>query len=240
MNFTQVISLLKANQNELGIQKWKKRSTRPGGLKSFGIGLTVLRKLAKQIGKDHDLALQLWETNIYDAKVIAILIDDPKKITLEQAEMQVEQLNQGHLAHVFSSCGAPLANSPLVVELTVGWINSKDKIRQSCGYGLLYEMSKSKKKSTPDDSFFFEQIEHIRTSFLSAHNIVLGAMGGALMGMGKRNVKLNTAALKVAKIIGPIEIEINGSNCEPFNVVKHLTSDYLKKKFNVVSTKLIA
>ena len=52
------------------------RSKQDHTLKSFGIGLTVLRKLAKQIGRDHELALQLWESDIYDAKIISLLIDE--------------------------------------------------------------------------------------------------------------------------------------------------------------------
>ena len=50
MNQAEVISLLKENQNEKGIQKWEERYSGRKGLDSFGIGLTVLRKLAKQIG----------------------------------------------------------------------------------------------------------------------------------------------------------------------------------------------
>lgn len=233
MNSTQITALLKANQNKNNIEKWKQRDTGPGKLKSFGIGLTVLRKLAKQIGRDHSLALKLWESDIYDVRIISLLIDDPKQITREQAEMQVENLNQGHLAHVFSSCGASLAKTSFVVALMVEWINSKDVMRRSCGYGLLYEVSKSKKKSAPNDAFFLERIEHIRRSFHGEHKFVQGSMGGALLGMGKRSATLNAAALKLAKSIGPIQIESNGSDCEPFNVVKHLTSDYIRKKLGV-------
>ena len=58
------------------------------------------------------------------------------------------------------------------------------------------------------------------------------SMSAALMGMGKRNLKLNQAAIKVAKNIGPIPVETGKTNCEPFDVSKHLTSDYLAKKFN--------
>ena len=56
---------------------------------------------------------------------------------------------------------------------------------------------------------------------------------GALIGMGKRNARLNTAALKVARAIGPIHFGADGSSTEPLNVVKHLTSDYIKKKLAV-------
>lgn len=233
MNYTQVIALLKANKNEKGIHQWNQRKIKAKKLKSYGIGLTILRKLSKQIGRDHALALQLWESNIYDAKIIGLLIDEPKKISRAQAEMQVEHLNQGHLAHVFSSCDASLAKTPFVVELAIEWINSKDNVRKRCGYGLLYEVSKSKKKTAPDDAFFLEQIELIRNSYNMQHLGVLGSMGGALLGIGKRNIKLNAAALEVAKLIGPIPIKIEGSICEPFNVVKHLTSDYIKEKLGI-------
>ena len=233
MNNIQVIAILKDNQNKKNIESWNKRGSATGRLKSFGIGLTVLRKLAKKIGRDRNLAQELWETDIYDAKIISLLIDDPKQITLEQAETQVDNLRQGHLAHVFSSCGASLAKTHFVVPLLVEWINCKDTMRQNCGYGLLYEVSKSKKKDAPVDDFFLKRIQEISTNFHKTHKTVQLAMGGALIGIGKRNAILNASALKVAKSIGPIQFESNGSNCEPLDVTKHLTSDYIKNKLGV-------
>ncbi len=233
MNKTEVMALLEANRNVPGIQRRKAKSSKPNKLKSFGIGLTVLRKLAKQIGRDHVLASKLWECEVYDARIISLLIDDPKKITREQAEAQVASLDQGHLKHVFSSCGAPLAKTPFVVELAGDWVMSKDPHRRDCGYGLLYELSKSKNKSAPDEAFFLKHIQHIEKSYDSEILLVQGSMGGALLGIGKRSAKLNAAALKVARQIGPIEFETESGNCEPFDVVKHLTSDYIRKKLGV-------
>jgi len=69
MNKSQVLALLKANQNERGMAHWKTRGIKASKLKSFGIGLTQSRKLAKQIGRNHELALQLWNSDVYDAKV---------------------------------------------------------------------------------------------------------------------------------------------------------------------------
>lgn len=232
MNKTEVMALLKANQNEQGIQKWQ-RDSQSGELKSYGIGLTVLRKLAKQIGRDHRLAMKLCSSDVYDAQVIALLIDDPGQITREQAEEQVEKLEHGHLAHVFSSCDATLAKVPFVVELECDWINSKDSMRRRCGYGLLYEVSKSKKKSAPDDVFFLKHIGYINKSFSKEERSVNHSMGVALMGMGMRNQTLHAAALKVARKIGPLEIGSDNSNCEPFDVVKHLTSDVVVKRLGL-------
>lgn len=233
MNKTEVMALLKANRNAGGIQKWNAKGSKSSKLKSLGIGLTVLRKLAKQIGRDHELALKLWKSEVYDARVIALLIDDPKQITREQAENQVENLDQGFLEHVFSTCGAALAKTPFAVELASDWIESSDPRRRSCGYGLLYELSKSKKKGTPDEAFFLEIVKNIRKHFDGEELSVQGSMGGALLGIGKRTAKLNAAALKVVRYTGPIGFESDSGNCEPFDVAKHLTSDYIRKKLGV-------
>jgi 3-methyladenine DNA glycosylase AlkD len=54
---------------------------RAGGLTSFGIGLTRLRAIAKRVGRDRDLAVKLWKEPNHDAKIIGLLIDDPKQLT---------------------------------------------------------------------------------------------------------------------------------------------------------------
>ena len=162
-----------------------------------------------------------------------MLIDDPNEMTQEQAEGQVEKLDGGYLAHVFSSCDASLGKTVFVVELASDWMKSKDSMRRRCGYGLLYEISKFKKKSAPGDAFFMERIKHIDKAFSGEKRPVQGAMGGALMGIGKRNVKLNAASLKVERKIGQIQMGSDERECDPFDVVKHLTSDYITKKLGV-------
>ena len=231
MNKAQVFELLEQNQNPRGIENWQKL-TETGGLTSFGIGLTVQRKLAKQIGKNRPLAHELWATDNYDAKVLGLLIDDPKQITTEQAEQQVEELNSGMLRHVFSSCDATLAKSPVAFEVAKSWLNSDDEVRRSCAYGLIYELSKKKAKAYTDE-FFLSVISNINKNADKESKRVQLAMGGALMGIGKRNAELNRAALEVAERIGPIDFNEDGQKCDPFDVVKHLTSDYLKKKLGI-------
>ncbi|NNF36614.1 MAG: hypothetical protein HKN68_21105 [Saprospiraceae bacterium] len=232
MNTTEVLSLLEEHKNERGIANWNKLHPNKNKLKSFGIGLTQLRKLAKKIGRDHELALELWKSEYYDARIISLLIDDPKLITQEQAEMQVDQLKGGHLAHVFSSCDATLAKTPFTKELADRWIVSDDLMRKQCGYGLLYELSKSKKKSAPDNKYFLSQIKYIEESFKKESIPIKMSMGGALLGMGKRNLELHGPALKVAQMMGPIDFDKRGK-CDPFDVAKNLNSVYVKEKFGI-------
>jgi len=230
MKTSDVLTLLAEHKNERGIAHWLKLEQN-NDLESFGIGLTQLRKLAKKIGKDHDLALALWQSNNYDAKVIGLLIDEPKKITREQAEQQVEELEHGLLRHVFSSCDATLAKAPFAFELANEWINSNDMTRRGCGYGLIYEFSKKKANKHLTDQYFLDCIKQIDQKIFNEDSNVRLAMGGALMGIGKRNPMLNTAAIEVATKVGPIHF--GDGHCDPFDVVKNLTSDYLKNKFKV-------
>lgn len=226
---TEVLSWLKENADERGIAHWKKRKST---LKSYGIGLTRLRTYAKQLGRDHQLAGELWKSDVYDAKIVGLLIDDPKKMTIEQVEEQVASgLGQGMLVHVFATCGAPLASAPFAFQLATQWIDHADEIRRRCGYSLLYELSKKNPKGM-DDDFLLEQIDHIQATIHDEPMWVREAMNSALFGIGKRNKKLNTAAIRAAKAIGPVDIDYGDDNsCEPLDVLKHLTSDYVKKKF---------
>ena len=230
MDRSEFLELLEANGDERGIRNWERLGPRTGGLKSFGIGLTKLRKLARQVGRNRDLARTLWESDVYDAKLVALLIDEPGAMTREQAERQVEALGGGALAHVFASCDATLAKTPFVVPLADEWVRSPDPVRRSCGYGLLYEVSKFSGRKAPDEGYFLDHIAHIGETIDAESSDVRLAMGTALMGMGKRSAKLNAAALKVAEAVGPIEFESVSGKCEPFDVAKHLVTERLAEK----------
>jgi len=232
MNFTDVLALVTEHQNERGIVHWSKMDN-TCGLKSYGLGLTQLRKLAKTIGRNHQLALECWQSNYYDLKVIGLLIDEPNKITVEQVEMQVEGISAGMLTHVFSFCDATLARSAFAYDLAVSWLNSDSFPRKNSAYGLLYELSKNKRDKRLSDHFFLTIISHINQTIDNEPKAVRLSMGSALMGIGKRNLILNKAAIDVVERIGAIDFNEGDNKCEPFDILKHLTSDYLKQKFAI-------
>ena len=170
---------------------------------------------------------------MYDARVLALLLDDPAQITRAQAEQQVEQLGGGMLAHVFASCDATLARTPFVVELAADWVRHEDAVRRACGYTLLYEASKFSGKKAPSEPFFLSVVARIGESIHAESEQVRMAMGAALMGIGKRSAVLNRAALEVARSVGPIAFTSASGECEPFDVVKHLTTDRLKESLGL-------
>jgi len=59
----------------------------------LGVSVPDMRKLAKEIGRDHKLALDLWKTGIAEARIVAAMIDDPTKLTEEQMEDWVKDIN---------------------------------------------------------------------------------------------------------------------------------------------------
>jgi 3-methyladenine DNA glycosylase AlkD len=232
MNKADVIQLLKDNQNERGISNWNELYP-DSPYSSYGIGLSVLRKLAKQVGKDHALAQALWASDVYDLKVMAVLIDDPKQITREQMEAQVEDVDFGMMVHVYSACGAPVAKVAGIDQVAREWVVSDDPVRRRCAYGFVYELSKSFTKKAPDEDYFMWFINHIDASFDTEDQSVHLSMGSALMGIGKRSQTLNQAALLVANRMGPIPVESGKTQCDPMNISKHLTSDYIKNKLGL-------
>lgn len=233
MTVSEVLALLDAERDERGMRHWEKLGPGTAGMRTYGIGLTRLRKLAKRIGRDRELAQALWKTDVYDARVIALLIDDPAQITRDQAQRQVGELAGGMLAHVFASCDATLAKTPFMVELAGQWVCSDDPVRRDCGYGLLYEASKLSGRKAPDEAFFLAHVQRIADTIDAEPERVRLSMATALMGIGKRSAVLNKAALKVAREVGPIEFASASGKCEPFDVAKHLDTERLKEKLGM-------
>jgi hypothetical protein len=82
-----------------------------------------------------------------------------------------------------------------------------------------------------DDDYLLGRIEHIRRSIHDEEMWVREAMNTALLGVGKRNRKLNEAAIRAARAIGPVDIDYGeDTNCEPLDVLKHLTSVTLQQR----------
>jgi len=226
----EVLQHLETNKDERGIAHWAK-SGFAESMSAFGIGLTKLRKYAKSIGKDHALALELWEEPVYEAKVIATLIENPKEITKEQAERQVDAADFWMLSHAYCSCNGTLSKVPFVKELSLEWMQSEHDLRRRCGYLLLAEMAKNKKDKALTDDFFMPHLDTIEKTLQSEENFVKDAMNTVLFKIGQRSKALHTKALAIAKAIGPVAVDYGKNSCAAVDNVKHLSHPRVLKKF---------
>lgn len=226
MNKKEILNYLNENKEERGIIIWERAGVK--GVRSVGIGVTKLKTLAKKVGKNHKLALELWNEPIFETKVLSTLIDEPKLLSREQINMQVKELDFWMLAG--SYCNYLLPKFPGINELAEEWIKSKNNIERRCGFHLLYQIAKNNKK-LPDD-YFIPIVKRIEKELQQEENFVKDAMNNTLWTIGMRSKNLNTLCIAVAKTIGVVEVDYGENSCEAINVVKHLTTDRLQKKLN--------
>ena len=94
--------LLEWHRDERGVTHWEKNNFTNGKWSSFGIGLTKLKSLARQLGRpDSTFAAQLRGEPVWECRILAILLEDPSTITKEQATEQVDSLFHWMLSHVW-------------------------------------------------------------------------------------------------------------------------------------------
>ncbi|HWI60595.1 MAG TPA: DNA alkylation repair protein, partial [Symbiobacteriaceae bacterium] len=105
------------------------------GLSTFGTSFGDMRKLAKEIKKDHALALDLWATGIFEAQVVATMIADPKLLTLAEAEAWVS----GMTTHALTDelVNNLLVKAPYADEQALVWIDSDREFVGRAGWHLV-------------------------------------------------------------------------------------------------------
>jgi len=184
-----------------------------------------LRQIAKKIGKDHARALELWDSDYYEARVMAALIDDPRQITPKQAKQQLKTAGFWMLAYVY--CGL-ITKTSFAQELAQKWMKSKNDLQRRCGYLILGNLAKH--STTLDDKFFEPHIDTFEKKLQQEENFVKDAMNASLLAIGMRNKKLNKRAVLVAKKIGKVEVDYGDNSCQAPDCVKHLTNPALLKR----------
>jgi 3-methyladenine DNA glycosylase AlkD len=226
MNRQDILKLLEEQKNERGIKHWKNAGIK--ALKSYGIGATKLKAIAKKVGKNHALALELWNEPIYEFKVLATLMDNPKEITREQIQQQVADLGFWMLSHAY--CNYLLPKYPKVQELAEEWIESKNDLERRCGWQLYYQIAKNNKKL--GDDYFLPLVQRIEKDLQKEENFVKDAMNNALWSIGMRSKYVNTQCIETAAKIGKVEVDYGDNSCQAINVTQHLKSERVQKKFN--------
>lgn len=226
MTVDQIVEWLNENRDERGIKAWER--LKYPRLSTYGIGLTKLRKFAKGIKKDANLARELWVKPVYDMKIISILVDEPKKLTRERLEEQIIDLDFWMLSYAYT--GSFLAMSPIRSEVTYEWLNSKDDLKRRIAFSMIVGVLNAEKPL--NEEFASSLIDRIEKEIQSEENFVKDQMNYALFGLGKMTKALHTKALAVAKKIGKVDVDYGDNSCEAPDCVKHLTSPRVLESFS--------
>ncbi|MEW4213762.1 DNA alkylation repair protein [Bacillus thuringiensis] len=175
----------------------------------FGVSFANLKLLKKKIKKDHDLAVGLWETKNMDAMTLATYILDPKKITTEQLNSWIQDVDYYCLMDVLMTS---ICTSPIAIERMEEWTKSNDEWIGRAGWSLLANIAI--KNKTLYDDFFSLYLEEIKENIHNEKNRKKEAMNSALIAIGIRNEDLERQAIEIAREIGKVEVDHGATSCK--------------------------
>ena len=195
MNVKQIIIYLKKNSNP----KDRAGMARFGIDVKYALGVKIpaLRGLAKKIGKNHKLALDLWKTKIHEARILASMIDEPEKVSEKQMEEWVKCFNSWDICD--QVCMNLFDKTDFAWGKIHDWPKRKEEFVKRAGFALMACLVCHDKKSP--DKEFIKFFPIIKKHSDDGRNFVKKAVNWALRQTGKRNNNLKKHALKVAKEI---------------------------------------
>jgi len=163
----------------------------------LGVSVPDMRKLAKEIGRDHKLALDLWRTGIAEARILAAMVGDPDKLTEEQMEDWVKGINSWDVCD--QVCMNLFEKNQLAWKKIVDWSEREEEFVKRTAFSLIACLAWHDKKAS--DEKFIELLPVIIRGATDERNFVKKAVNWALRNIGKRNLNLNEAAINAAKEI---------------------------------------
>ena len=163
----------------------------------LGVSVPDMRKLAKEIGRDHKLALDLWRTGIAEARIVAAMVGDPDKLTEEQMEDWVKGINSWDVCD--QVCMNLFEKNQLAWKKIVDWAEREEEFVKRTAFSLLACLAWHDKKASDDK--FIDLLPLIIRGATDERNFVKKAVNWALRNIGKRNLNLNRAAINAAKEI---------------------------------------
>lgn len=189
MKLQEVLAILKKHANPKNVEGMARFGINSEN--TLGISIPILRNLAKKIGKNHELALELWDSKIHEARLLAIFIDDPKSVTLKQLNNWVKDIDSWDVCD--QVCSNLIVRTPFAHSLVCKYVKSDKEFIKRAGFVLMAALSVHDKKA-PDKVFidFFPLIEQEAND---ERNFVKKAVNWALRQIGKRNKELQKLAL---------------------------------------------
>jgi 3-methyladenine DNA glycosylase AlkD len=169
--------------------------------KAFGMKSAVIKNIAKKIGKNHELALELWNSGYHEARHVAAMIDDPEKVTNAQMNKWVKDFKSWDLCD--GTCLYLFRNTKYAYDKIYEWAERKEEFVRRTTFSLIACLSVHDKEK--DDKEFLKFFPLIVKYSVDERNFVKKAVNWALRQIGKRSLFLNTEAIKIAKKIRGID-----------------------------------
>jgi 3-methyladenine DNA glycosylase AlkD len=169
--------------------------------RALGITVTELRAFARRLGRDHDLATGLWDSEIHEARILATMVDDPALVTEAQMEAWVYDLDSWDLCDQL--CGNLFDRTTFAFRKAAEWSAREDEFVKRAGFALMACTAVHRKDA--DDEQFEVFLPLIRAEAVDDRNFVRKSVSWALRQIGKRSAQLNLKAIETARRIERID-----------------------------------
>jgi len=226
MDVKEVIKKLEALENPRNVAGMARFGIRPK-TKIFGVAIPEVRKIAKIIKKDHQLAQKLWDTKIHEARILASMIAVSEELTLGQINEWVGDFDSWDVCD--QTCMNLLWKSKLVKNQILKFARNKQEFIKRTAFALMAVLAVHDKEMKDKD--FVKFFPLIKKASTDERNFVKKAINWALRQIGKRNKNLNIQAIKLAKEIQ--KIESKSAKWVAGDAIKELTSEKVQKRLKI-------
>lgn len=222
MNCNQIIKKLKSLNNPENVAGMARFGINPNN--TYGVSIPTLRKMAKETGKDHSLAQELWASRIHEARILAGFVDDPKLVTAEQMENWVKDFDSWDICD--QVCSNLFDRTSFAHKKAIEWSSREEEFIKRAGFVLMAALSVHDKRAVDDEFLIFLPI--IKREATDERNYVKKAVNWALRQIGKRNSTLNKKAIETAKEIQ--KLDSKSARWIASDAVRELTSESVQDK----------
>ncbi len=194
------------------------------GATMYGVRIPVLRAMAKEIGRDHDLAQDLWAINSHETRLLATMIDEWKRVTPEQMDAWAADFDSWDLCD--QACSNLFGCTPYAHEKALAWSERPEEFVKRAGFVLMAVLSHKKSKTPPAQLAIYLPV--IRRESDDDRNFVKKAVNWALRDIGKSSLPLNTEAIATANWL--IEQPDKTANWIGRDALRELTSEKIQER----------
>jgi len=194
-----VLKRLRAAGSATNVAGMARYGIRPA--KAYGVSTPVMRSIAKELGRDNELASALWSANVLEARMVATMIADPLQIPEAEVERWVSQFDCWSVCD--SACICLLWKTPFAWRKVREWSRRKPEYERRAAFALLAGLAVHDKKAT--DKQFRAALRLVARASTDDRNYVKKAVNWALRQIGKRNAELRESAIEVAESLAAAE-----------------------------------
>ncbi len=192
----------------------------------YGVLTSEIAKIRKQIKVDHALAMNLWNTGNAEARILALLIADPARISRADADALVKDGSVRFLGCYLSDL---FARSCIADATMRAWMKSKEESHRELGYGIVGVRLKNDPESI-SDADAEKILATIEKGIHRSPNWARYAMNGALISIGVFKPTLRKKAIAIAKRVGRVEVDHGDTSCKTPDAVSYIEKASQRKR----------